>query len=164
MRRPGTLIGANIAFVAANLLHTADHQRQGTERLATEILVGGTLLTIAAVASLVLALRRDDRAPIFAAVVGLSGAAGIAASHIAPHWSALSDSYPAIGADAVSWAVMLVEIGGALLLAFAAVRAMRSTTSVHSSDSSLRAAVSGADTSGENTISGGRWGTVRRTP
>jgi hypothetical protein len=138
MRHLGTLVGANIAFVAVNLLHTADHQRQGTDGLTAEIVVGGALLTLSAVASLVLALRRDARAPIFAAVLGLSGAAGIAASHIAPHWSALSDSYPAIGADAVSWAVMLLEIGGALLLAFAGVRALRSTTSVHSDNAVLR--------------------------
>ena len=101
MRRLTTLVGANVAFVAANLLHTADHQRQGTKGLSTEILIGGSAITIAAFASLVLALRRDERAPIFAAVLGLSAATGIAASHIAPHWSAFSDSYPQIGADAI---------------------------------------------------------------
>ena len=114
-----SLVTANVVFVAVNLLHTADHQRQGTDGLATEILVGGSALTIAAIASLALAWRRSKNAPLFAVVLGLSGAAGIAASHIAPHWSALSDSYPEIGADALSWAVMLVEIGGALLLAYA---------------------------------------------
>jgi hypothetical protein len=141
MRPLLTLAGANIAFVAANVLHTADHQRQGTDGLATEILVGGTLLTIAAVASLVLALRRDHRAPIFATVLGLSAAAGIASSHIAPHWSALSDSYPEIGADAASWAVMLLEIGGALLLTFAGWRALRATTTVQRGAKSLWPAV-----------------------
>src|SRR5438034_5656043 len=125
MNRIGTLLGANVAFVAANLLHTADHQRQGTEGLSTEILIGGSAITIAAIASLVLALRRDDRAPIFAAVLGLSAAAGIAASHLAPHWSAFSDSYPEIHADAISWVVVLLEIAGALLLATVAVRELR---------------------------------------
>jgi hypothetical protein len=120
-----TLLRANILFVAANLLHTADHQRQGTEGLSWEILAGGSAITIAAIASLVLALRRDERAPIFGAVLGVSAAAGIAASHLAPHWSALSDSYPQIHADAISWVVVLLEIAGALLLAAVALRRLR---------------------------------------
>jgi hypothetical protein len=136
MTRLGTLLGANIAFVAANLLHTADHQRQGTEGLSTEIFLGGSAITIAAIASLVLALRHDERAPIFAAVVGLSAAAGIAASHVAPHWSAFSDSYPEIGADAISWVAVVLEIGGALILAAVGTRELR-----RASNSAPRAAV-----------------------
>jgi hypothetical protein len=136
MTRTQTLIGANIAFVAANLLHSADHQRQGTQGLSTEIMLGGSAITIAAIASLVLALRRSERAAIFATVLGLSAAAGIAASHIAPHWSAFSDSYPEIRADAVSWAAVAIEIGAALLLAAAGLRELRKA-----SNSGPRAAV-----------------------
>src|SRR3954447_23741849 len=124
-----SLLRANIIFVAVNLLHTADHQRQGTEGLTWEIYVGGSAITLAAVASLVLAARRDERAPTFGAVLGLSAAAGIAASHIAPHWSALSDSYPQIHADAISWVVVLLEIGGALLLAAVSARELRRASS-----------------------------------
>jgi len=131
-----TLLLANILFVVANLLHTADHQRQGTEGLSWEIFVGGSAITIAAIASLVLAYRRDERAAIFGAVLGLSAAAGIAASHLAPHWSALSDSYPQIHADAISWVVVLLEIGGALLLAAVSVRELR-----RASNAAPRAAV-----------------------
>jgi len=120
-----TLLRANILFVAANLLHTADHQRQGTGGLSWEIFVGGSAITLAAIASLVLAYRRDERAAIFGAVLGLSAAAGIAASHLAPHWSAFSDSYPQIHADAISWVVVLLEIAGALLLAAVSVRELR---------------------------------------
>src|SRR6478752_6875525 len=120
-----TLLRANILFLAANLLHTVDHQRQGTGGLSWEIFVGGSAITIAAIASLVLAYRHDERAAIFGAVLGLSAAAGIAASHLAPHWSALSDSYPQIHADAISWVVVLVEIGAALLLAAVSVGELR---------------------------------------
>ena len=124
-----TLLRANILFLAANLLHTADHQRQGLDGLTWEIVAGGSALTIAAIASLVLAYRRDERAPIFGAVLGLSAAVGIAASHLAPHWSALSDSYPQIHADAISWVVVLLEIGSALGLAAVAVRELRRASS-----------------------------------
>ena len=120
-----SLVRANILFVAVNLLHTADHQRQGTDGLTTEILIGGTALTLAAIASLVLALRRDNRAPIFGAVLGLSAAAGIAASHIAPHWSAFSDSYGDANVDALSWLLAGLPFAAGLWLSACGVQAMR---------------------------------------
>jgi hypothetical protein len=131
-----SLLRANVIFVAANLLHTADHQRQGIGGLSWEILAGGSAITIAAIAALVLAWRRDERAPVFGAVLGLSAAAGIAASHLAPRWSALSDSYPEIHADAISWLVVLVEVAGALLLAAVSMRELR-----RASNAAPRAAV-----------------------
>jgi hypothetical protein len=124
-----TLLRANVLFVAANLLHTADHQRQGTSGLSWEILAGGSAVTIAAIASLVLAARRHRHAPIFGAVLGFSAAAGIASSHLAPHWSALSDSYPQIHADAISWVVVLLEIAAALLLGAVGARELRRASS-----------------------------------
>src|SRR3954447_1683153 len=120
-----SLLRANIVFVAVNLLHTADHQRQGTDGLTWEIYLGGSAITLAAVASLVLASRGDQRAPVFGAGLGPSAPAGITASHIAPHWSAFSDSYPQIHADAISWVVVLAEIAGALLLATVSLLALR---------------------------------------
>lgn len=124
MRRGWTALeAASAGFVAANILHTLDHLRQGVGDLTWEILAGGSVLTALAIVTLVLVWRRDDIAAPFAAVVGFSGAIGIAASHIAPHWSALSDSYPEIHADALSWIVMLIEVGAALVLGVAGLRA-----------------------------------------
>ena len=116
------MAAAAVAFVVANLLHTADHFRQGLGGLSPAILVGGTAITALAIVAMLMALRGHPRAPAFCAVVGLSGAAGIAASHLAPHWSTLSDPYPDLSVDALSWAVMLLEIGAALVLAIAALR------------------------------------------
>jgi hypothetical protein len=115
----------SIAFVAANLLHTLDHFRQGVSGLTTEIVAAGTTLTVLAIVVMVMALRQHPRAPALAAVVGVSGAVGIAASHLAPHWSALSDPYPDISVDALSWAVMLFEIAAAGALAIVALRELR---------------------------------------
>lgn len=128
MQRNGQpLITAAAVFLAANLLHTADHFRQGVGGLSAAILVAGTTLTVLAAVVLVLALRHHPRAAAFAAVVGLSGVAGIAASHLAPHWSALSDPYPQIHADALSWIVVLVEMGTALVLGLVGLRELRRT-------------------------------------
>src|SRR4051794_453397 len=95
-----SLAAAAVAFVVANLLHTADHFRQGLGGLSPAILVGGTAITALAIVAMLMALRGHPRAPAFCAVVGLSGAAGIAASHLAPHWSTLSDPYPDLSVDA----------------------------------------------------------------
>jgi hypothetical protein len=121
-RRPDSLTVAAAAFVAANALHTLDHLRQGTGDLATEVLAGGTVLSVLAVLTLVLALRHHPRAALWAAVVGTWSALGVLASHVAPHWSALSDSYFEINADALSWVVMLAEVLAAACLGLVAFR------------------------------------------
>jgi hypothetical protein len=122
--RENSLAVASVGFVVANLLHTADHIRQGLGGLNATTLAGGSMLTVLAVVVMVMALRDHPRAPAFSAVVGLSGAVGIAASHLAPHWSSLSDPYPDLHVDALSWAVMLTEIAAALVLAIVALRAL----------------------------------------
>jgi hypothetical protein len=73
------LLRADLLFLAANLLHTADHQRQGLDGLSWEILAGGSALTIATIASLVLAYRRDERAPIFVVLLEIGSALVLAA-------------------------------------------------------------------------------------
>jgi|SRR5919201_5814466 hypothetical protein len=123
--RSRALTTASLAFVAANVAHTLDHLRQGTSGLSTEILAGGGVLSVLAVATLVFVWRGDRRAPLIATVVGLWSAAGVAASHIAPHWSAFSDSYPEIHADALSWVVMLAEVVAAAALGLVGLRELR---------------------------------------
>jgi hypothetical protein len=114
---------ANLAFVAAILLHGADHLRQG-RTLAPEVLWGGTALAIVAFATLPLTLARHPRAPQAAVAVGLWTAIAVSASHLAPHWSAFSDPYAAHSLDLWSWAAMLLEIAAALAFAAAGVAAL----------------------------------------
>lgn len=125
IRRLDTLGLAATAFLAANVLHTLDHLRQGTADLATEVLAGGTVLSALAVLTLVLALRRHPRAPLWAAVVGTWSALGVIASHVAPHWSAFSDSYFEVHADVLSWVVMLAEVAAAAYLGLVGFRELR---------------------------------------
>ena len=120
------LVIAATAFLAANLVHGADHVRQEFAGFTIAVFIGGTLLTVQAVAVFVLARRRDPRAPLFAAVVGFSAAALVAAAHIAPHWGVLSDSYiDDIDPDALAWAVMLLEVATAFALGIVGVLALR---------------------------------------
>src|SRR4051812_42769402 len=122
---PARLTVAAVAFAAANVAHGLDHQRQGTGRLTDEVLFGGAVLTVTALATLWLVLRRHPRAPLVAAVAGWTSAVAVAAAHVAPHWSAFSDPYPDLAVDALSWAVMLAEIVPAALLGLAGVLELR---------------------------------------
>jgi hypothetical protein len=119
------LIGAAAAYLAANLLHTADHLRQGLGDVSTAVLVGGTALTIGAVLVLWLSVRGDSRTPVAAMWVGGAAALGVIASHLLPSWGTLSYSYPDKGVDALSWIVVLLEISAAAYLAVVGFRARR---------------------------------------
>jgi hypothetical protein len=115
---------AAIAFLAANLLHSADHLRQHMAGVDVAVKVGGALLTVAAVE--VFRRRRHPGAPLLATVVGFTAAILVAASHIAPHWSLLSDSYvDDIHPDALSWAVMLLEVATAFVLGIVGAHTLR---------------------------------------
>src|SRR3954449_8390980 len=108
---------AAIAYLAANLLHGADHIRQELAGVNVAIAAGGAMLTAAGVAAVIVALRHDPRTPLVATVVGTSAAILVAASHVLPHWSVLSDSYiDDIHPDALSWAVVSLEITTAAFL------------------------------------------------
>jgi hypothetical protein len=117
---------AAAAFLAANLLHGADHVKQGIAGVNMEVRVGGAMLTAAAVVGFVVVLRRHPRAPLLATYIGFAAAVLVTAGHIAPHWSVLSDSYiDDVTPDALSWAVMLLEVVAGFLLGVAGVHAMR---------------------------------------
>jgi len=80
--RRDALTVATVAFVVANLLHSADHIRQGTGRLTTEVVAGGTVITIAAFVTLWVVWRREPWAPLVCAFVGLWTAAEIGRAHV----------------------------------------------------------------------------------
>jgi hypothetical protein len=108
---------AAIAYLVANLFHGADHIRQELAGVNVVIAAGGAMLTAAGVAAVIVALRHDPRMPLVATVVGFTAAILVAASHVAPHWSVLSDSYiDDVHPDALSWAVVLLEITTAVFL------------------------------------------------
>jgi H+/gluconate symporter-like permease len=117
---------ANLVFVATILFHGADHIRQGTGRLTTEVSLGGAVLAVMAFSTLSFTLTRHPRAPLVAAVVGLWTAVAVSAAHILPHWSAFSDSYTTqVNADGLSWVAMLSEVLAALVFGVLGLRELR---------------------------------------
>jgi hypothetical protein len=93
--------------------------------LTPEVLWGGTVLTVAGVVAIVAVLARHRLAPKIAVAVGFYAAISVAASHLLPRWSSLSDAFPGGRVDALSWAAVSVEIAGAIALGAAAAAALR---------------------------------------
>jgi putative exporter of polyketide antibiotics len=118
---------AYVAFAVSMLLHNLDHvfQARGIGALSTEVLVSGSLAAILAAVGLVLVLRRDRRAPLFAAVVGFGTAIGVTLGHVAPRWSSFSDPYPDAHLGVYSWVVMFAEIITAFVVGVVALQTLR---------------------------------------
>jgi hypothetical protein len=111
------LVVSAVVFLASNLLHGADHLRQGAEQLDAVAKAGGAMLTAAAVAVVVLAVRRHRVAVPAAALLGFTAAALVTSAHVLPQWSVLSSSYvDDLAVDTLSWVVALLEIAAALLM------------------------------------------------
>jgi drug/metabolite transporter (DMT)-like permease len=120
------LATAAMALLGANLLHGADHVRQHLDSVNTVVRVGGGMLAAAAVAVVIVVLRRHPRAPLLATLVGFAAAILVSASHVAPHWSVLSDSYiDDVHPDVLSWAVMLLEVAAGFLLGVVGAHTLR---------------------------------------
>jgi hypothetical protein len=123
----GTPLGrAALLLVGADVAHALDHTRQGRD-LAAEVYTAGVAGWIALAVLLVLIARGHRLAAPYAAAVGLAFAVGFVAVHLLPHWSALSDPYPAWHPDALSWALVALPLLAAVNLVAQAARARSRT-------------------------------------
>ena len=115
-------------YVAGLVLHTADHIRRGTHVVTGPVLGLGFISTIIGLVIVGLILVRHPRAPGLAAVFGPVTAIGVAAVHVPPRWGVLSDAFigsTGTGVTAFSWAVVFLEIIGALALGISGWAALR---------------------------------------
>jgi hypothetical protein len=119
---------AGLVFVAGFLLHNADHARRGIDAVTDHVVWAGTTVAVIAGVTLTLVFTEHRLAPMVAAAAGLGIAFGVSASHLAPEWSAFSDSLAQGDADPFTWIAVLSEIAGAVLLAVAGLAAMRRET------------------------------------
>lgn len=119
------LARAHLLLIATMMWHNLDHFRQGVGRTTVELRVAGTLVFLVALVALPFTFRRHPRAPLVAVVLGFGVAIAVATSHLAPHWSALSYSYPSLPVDGLSWAAMLSEIAGGIVLGMTGLARIR---------------------------------------
>lgn len=119
-----------IVFLAALLVHGADHVVRGTEVLTTLVLVAGSIQVLLGALAVVLVLMRHPSAPVFAVLVGFTSAIGFTMAHLLPGWGAFSDPY--VGANVApgvtwfSWLTALFEVGADVAFGWAGLRARRS--------------------------------------
>jgi hypothetical protein len=107
-------------FYALGLaLHTADHLRRGLDVLTPQVIWAGNASTAVGITVAILIILGHRYGPMLAAVTGVPVALGVAAVHLLPKWSALSDTFVGArntGVTALSWSVVLIEIVGALAM------------------------------------------------
>ena len=119
------LKAATALYALGLALHTADHIRRGTAVISPEVFWAGIFSTSMGLLTIALVFTRHRLAPLAAALLGIPVAVGVAAVHLLPHWSALSDAFPGAqgtGVTAVSYVVVLLEIAGALALGVVGLR------------------------------------------
>jgi hypothetical protein len=121
---------AAVVFAVGFVLHNADHFRRGTDAVTSEVLWAGTLSGIGAVVAVILVLSGNRWGPLAATLIGFSMAIGVSAVHLAPHWSAFSDSLPDEGLGVFTWVAVLAEIVGAAVFGAAGLKALRQRSRV----------------------------------
>ena len=108
---------ACIFYAIGLVVHGADHLRRGIDVLTPEVIWAGTLTNVIGLIVITLVFSGHRLAPLAAAGVGFSFAAGLAAVHLLPEWSAFSDALPGgEEVEATSWAAVLIEFAGLLAL------------------------------------------------
>ena len=118
----GWLRAAAVFYLVAWGVHTGDHVRRGLGVVTTEVSVVGSVAAVLQLVAIAAVLTRRWWAPLAAAAVGLPDAVGIAAVHLLPHWSSLSDAFPGAhgtGVTAFSWFAAALEVAGALAFGLA---------------------------------------------
>jgi hypothetical protein len=128
-RSPGwrRLVWWNVALLAVLLLHDLDHVRQGRDIEAGVIAIG-IFGDVVAIASLGLALAAHRVAPAAAVIVGFGTALGFVLVHALPDWGPVSQGYPDIGVDVLSWVAVFVPIAVAVGLGLSGLAASRRST------------------------------------
>jgi hypothetical protein len=118
------LVWPNVLVLTTLVLHDLDHVRQGRDIEAPVVTLGilGDLLVIG---SLVMAARGHRLAPPIAAFTGFAIALGFVLVHVVPDWGPLSQGYPDLGVDVLSWVAALVPLAAGIVLGLAGLSAMR---------------------------------------
>ncbi len=117
MSRLRTLQGGAFLFIAAWVVHTADHARRGVDATTEAVVWSGTLAGLMAAVSITLILVKHPTAPAIATAVFLGIAVGVSATHLLPDWGVLSDPI-LVESTTDGWSIVAVvgEIAAALFL------------------------------------------------
>ncbi len=118
------LVIASVVWAVLNVAHTLDHARQD-RAVPEELRTVGLLGYVTTAVLLILVWRAHRLAPLYAAMYGVSIVVAFVVIHLLPDWSVLSDPYPALDLDALSWVLMLAPLLAGAALAAVALTAPR---------------------------------------
>ena len=124
--RSRALYAAGVLFAVGSAVHTIDHLRRGQGSVTEALYWVGNLALVLQAVVITLILTRHRMAPMAAAAGGFVLAAGFAAAHWLPEWSALSD--PVWEVDDATWFSFLasgLEIAGAVAIGVAGLAVVR---------------------------------------
>lgn len=116
---------AALLYGGAFVVHNADHARRGIEATPEALVWAGTGIAMLTAVILTMIAVRHPQASLFAAAGGATIAVGVTLSHMLPKWGPLSDPLPGGRVDAFTWFAVIGEIAGAIVLALAGLRALR---------------------------------------
>ena len=119
------LLWPALALLASIVLHDLDHLRQG--RSIEPLVVGiGVIGDVAILATVALVIRGHRLAPLAATLIGFANFFGFIAVHVVRDWGPLSDGYPGLPVDGLSWAIVFIPMAAGLWLGLAGLRERRS--------------------------------------
>lgn len=126
MKSHDNLRWAAVAFAIGFTVHGLDHLRRGMSASPPFIMVIGMVQMVFVVLAVALVLRRHDRAPLAAVVVGFGSAVGFTYAHLLPTiFPGYQDSFispPHINVTWLSWFSALTEIGTAIVFGLAGIK------------------------------------------
>ena len=118
------LTWAALALLASLVLHDLDHLRQG--RSIEPFVVGlGVVGDISTLTMVALVIRGHRFAPHAAVLVGFANFFGFIGVHVVPDWGPLSDGYPGLPVDTLSWVIVFVPMAAALWLGVTGLSQLR---------------------------------------
>lgn len=116
---------AALFYLAGLVIHTVDHQRRGLDVITDEVFWAGIASSIAALTAIALVMSGHRLGALAAFAIGIPAAIGVSVVHLAPHWSAFSDSLPEGSVDTLTWVAVAIEIVGAAAFGAAGLNVLR---------------------------------------
>ena len=125
------LRSATVVFLAALLLHGADHMRRGMHAFSTPVTVAGSVHLVLALLTALLVFMRSWWAPVAAIIVGFASTIGFIMVHLLPDcFGPFSDSFihapPASRVTGFSWFAAIFEIVADIAVGIAGLRVLQS--------------------------------------
>lgn len=132
-RARNRLLLANLALLAMILVHDADHVRQARNwcySIPRSLFLVNLLVYVPSVIASALALARRTRIAALATVVaGVFVAVGFLEVHLfgidAPVWGLWTRPFVELGADAISWSVLVATAAVGMVVALVGVRVLQ---------------------------------------